>query len=120
MNAREFRRLRLGDEVYVHFSNAYRAATVIALEQRHIRVEGKATKGGVLTRRATYQSVDTRAVGRKRLGIQDFACDYCGGNNDNPQDHRIDCPRPSPVNAPPQARTECPSCFEPPVAAVGD
>jgi hypothetical protein len=69
MDIQEFRRLQIGDEVYTHFSNAYRAAVVTALEAKHICVEGKAVSGGKLIRRAKYSSVDTREVGRHKLGM---------------------------------------------------
>lgn len=60
MNIDEFRRLKIGDEVYLHFSNAYRPAIVVAKEDKHLLAEGAAVNGGKLARRAKYQSVDTR------------------------------------------------------------
>ena len=69
MNIQEFRHLKVGDEVYTHFGNTYRAAVVTALEQKHIRIEAQAVKGGKLKRWAKYQSVDTRETGRLKLGI---------------------------------------------------
>ncbi len=68
MTFQEFRRLRLGDEVYSHFGNAYRCAVVTELFDRHLRVEADAVKGGKLTRIAKYKSVDTRDTGRLRQG----------------------------------------------------
>lgn len=99
MDIQDFRRLKVGDEVYTHFSRAYRVATVTALEDKHIHVEGWAVNGGKLTRRAKYSSVDTRETGRKRLGMAEFFCGYCGGNDEDPQDHCADCERPMPANA---------------------
>jgi len=94
MTFQEFRRLRLGDEVYSHFGNAYRCAVVTELFDRHLRVEADAVKGGKLTRIAKYKSVDTRDTGRLRQGRSVFACAYCGGNDEDPQDHCMDCARP--------------------------
>ena len=104
MKVEKFRRLQVGDEVYTHFSNAYRRAVVIGLEAEHVCVEGDAVKGGKLTRRASYRSVDTRAVGRKRLGMAGFSCAYCGGNDEDPQDHCVDCERPMTPNVQVQPR----------------
>ena len=71
MTFQEFRRLRLGDEVYSHYGNGYRCAVVTGLFDRHLRVEADAVKGGKLTRIAKYQSVDTRdtaALAAQRSG----------------------------------------------------
>lgn len=99
MNTKEFRRMKVGDEVYTHFSNAYRVAVVTAIEDKHLYVEGRAVNGGKLTRRAKYGSVDTRATGRRKLGMAEFHCEYCGGNDEDPQDHCMDCERPLTANA---------------------
>ena len=69
MNIDEFRRLKVGDKVYLHFSNSYNIAIVVAKEGKHLLVEGHAVKGGKLTRRAKYQSVDTQHTGRMKLGM---------------------------------------------------
>lgn len=98
MNFQEFRRLKHGDEVYAHFGNAYRCAVVTGLFDRHLRIEADAVKGGKLTRTAKYESVDTRDTGRLRQGRVRFACVYCGGNDEDPQDHCVDCERPMTPN----------------------
>ena len=75
MTAKELMGLHVGDEVYTHFSNAYRRAVVIRIEGKHLHVEGDSVNGGKLRRRAAYQSVDTREAGRVRLGMAHYAED---------------------------------------------
>ena len=69
MTLTEMMALHVGDEVYTHFSHAYRRAVVVVIEAKHLHVEGQAVKGGKLRRRAKYQSVDTAETGRARLGM---------------------------------------------------
>lgn len=52
--------------VYTHFGNAYREAVVTAIEGRYLHLEGKAVKGGKLTRKGLFRSVETRELGMQK------------------------------------------------------
>ena len=68
MNMMEFRRLKIGDVVYSHFSNSYREATIIEITEKHAELQAHAVRGGMLSRRARYVSIDTQEVGMRKTG----------------------------------------------------